>query len=115
MPHSYLSLELAALCIVLTGAYWRRSKPAVLPLPPSPKADFLIGHLRSLPSSNEHKVYRRWSEELGSEFWLELMICNLLVRNIIQYGMGRSHFTLAVRRTMEESASNDARGATQRG
>ncbi|KAF8714710.1 cytochrome P450, partial [Rhizoctonia solani] len=35
-------------------------------LPPGPKPDPLIGHLRVLPTSDEHLVYTRWAKELNS-------------------------------------------------
>lgn len=78
MSQSYLPLALAALGVMLTSTYLRRrNKPTDLPLPPSPKPDFLIGHLRSLPSSNEHKVYQQWSKELGSKSCLEATACSV--------------------------------------
>ncbi|CAE7138903.1 unnamed protein product, partial [Rhizoctonia solani] len=42
----------------------RTSKP---PLPPGPKPDPFIGHLRVLPTSNEHTVYAQWGKELNSD------------------------------------------------
>ncbi|QRW20999.1 cytochrome P450 family protein [Rhizoctonia solani] len=36
-------------------------------LPPSPQSDPLIGHLRLLPTSDEHRVYARWGKELNSD------------------------------------------------
>ncbi|CAE6462182.1 unnamed protein product [Rhizoctonia solani] len=38
-----------------------------LPLPPGPKPDPLIGHLRVLPTSDEHLIYTRWAKELNSD------------------------------------------------
>ncbi|KAH7320356.1 cytochrome P450 [Rhizoctonia solani] len=37
------------------------------PLPPSPKSDPLIGHLRILPSVDEHVAYKKWGDELKSD------------------------------------------------
>ncbi|CAE6431274.1 unnamed protein product [Rhizoctonia solani] len=45
----------------------RRSQRLKLPLPPGPKPDPLIGHLRVLPASDEHRAYARWGKELNSE------------------------------------------------
>ncbi|KAG8685209.1 hypothetical protein FRC09_014892, partial [Ceratobasidium sp. 395] len=58
---SILILALAFLCFRL------RSCGRQLPLPPSPNSDPIIGHLRVLPTSNEHLVYARLSDELHSD------------------------------------------------
>ncbi|KAG8710941.1 hypothetical protein FRC08_016524 [Ceratobasidium sp. 394] len=48
--------------------YWlsRRRRPS-LPLPPSPAAHPLLGHLLSLPSSNQHVAYRDIGKQLNSD------------------------------------------------
>ncbi|KAG8716390.1 hypothetical protein FRC08_009523 [Ceratobasidium sp. 394] len=54
-------------CLFITR-YWlsRRRKPT-LPLPPSPAAHPLLGHLLSLPSSNQHIAYRDIGKQLNSD------------------------------------------------
>ncbi|KAF8595469.1 cytochrome P450 [Ceratobasidium sp. AG-I] len=67
MPQVNLVLGVTGSWALLTWVYLKRIKQSSLPLPPSPKSDFLVGHLRSMPSSEEHKVYRDWSKVLGSD------------------------------------------------
>ncbi|KAB5588348.1 O-methylsterigmatocystin oxidoreductase [Ceratobasidium theobromae] len=62
---------LLGLLIVALGAVSlsRLSKRRKSPwrLPPSPKSDPLFGHIRFLPSVDEHIVYKQWSDELKSD------------------------------------------------
>ncbi|KAF8748675.1 cytochrome P450 [Rhizoctonia solani] len=60
-----LPLVIAALLLVswILYAMSRRTQK----LPPSPQSDPLIGHLRLLPTSDEHRVYARWGKELNSD------------------------------------------------
>ena len=67
MAHIYVALGVVMSFAALTLVYARKQKTNRLPLPPSPKSDFLIGHLRSLPSSDEHKGYQQWGKDLKSE------------------------------------------------
>ncbi|GAB1517009.1 hypothetical protein RhiTH_000052 [Rhizoctonia solani] len=60
-----LTLLLAG--ILTYAIYTRPSRAHSLPLPPSPKADPLIGHLRALPRSDEHLVYAQWGKDLNSD------------------------------------------------
>lgn len=62
----YLPLTLVSLCSLAYYVYTKRQK-SHLPLPPSPKSDFLIGHLRSLPSADAPRVYRDMGLELDSK------------------------------------------------
>lgn len=65
MLDDYLPLALISLCTVACYVYIKRPK-SHLPMPPSPKSDFLIGHLRSLPSSDAPRIYRDMGLELNS-------------------------------------------------
>ncbi|KAF8595468.1 cytochrome P450 [Ceratobasidium sp. AG-I] len=67
MSHIYVVLGVATSFVALILAYLRKQRTTSLPLPPSPKSDFLMGHLRSMPSSDEHKVYQQWGEDLRSD------------------------------------------------
>ncbi|KAG9091356.1 hypothetical protein FRC07_011869, partial [Ceratobasidium sp. 392] len=67
MAFSELMLNIGVLVLAATLWYFRPRRGDKLPLPPSPKADPIIGHLRSLPTSDEHLVYARLSDELNSD------------------------------------------------
>ncbi|KAF8672028.1 cytochrome P450 family [Rhizoctonia solani] len=48
--------------------YWgSKREQTSLSLPPSPKADPFIGHIRFLPSGKEHITYKQWGDELQSD------------------------------------------------
>ncbi|KAF8598008.1 cytochrome P450 [Ceratobasidium sp. AG-I] len=95
MSYSYLSLVLAVLCAVLAGVYLTTRNKSALPLPPSPKPDFIIGNLRSLPFSNEHKVYQQWSEEFGSD----IISLNILGKTLIVLNSSDAATELLVKRS----------------
>jgi hypothetical protein len=61
-----LSLTVSALVAATCLLYALPRRTRSLPLPPGPQADPLIGHLRKLPTSDEHRVYAQWSKELNS-------------------------------------------------
>ncbi|KAF8598024.1 cytochrome P450 [Ceratobasidium sp. AG-I] len=86
MASSYLTIVSATLWMVLSGIYIRkRNKPKTLPMPPSPKPDFLIGNLRSMPALNAQNVYRQWSEEFGSDIIsLNIMGMVFIVLNSVE-------------------------------
>jgi hypothetical protein len=66
MIHLY---KYGAILSLSTFIFWVRSKrnKRCGPLPPSPKADPLIGNLRTLMGIvDEPKTYRNWGTELGS-------------------------------------------------
>lgn len=57
---------LATAIVPLTLIYQYKKRKSRLPLPPSPPSEPLIGHLRVLPSADEHRAYRDFSTELKS-------------------------------------------------
>ncbi|CAE6435190.1 unnamed protein product [Rhizoctonia solani] len=65
-PDRYIAAGLISSLVVLLWWGLNRKK-AALPLPPSPKSDPLIGHLRFLPSVEEHVAYKKWGDELQSD------------------------------------------------
>ncbi|KAF8671233.1 cytochrome P450 [Rhizoctonia solani] len=60
-------LPLLLTSVLAYAIYIQLPRAGKLPLPPGPKADPLIGHLRVLPRSDEHLVYTRWGKELNSD------------------------------------------------
>ncbi|CAE6363075.1 unnamed protein product [Rhizoctonia solani] len=66
---TYLFTLFLALCVALVRSWLvpRRAKD-LLPLPPSPPSDPLIGHMRLLMGATDiSKEYGRWSSKLGSD------------------------------------------------
>ncbi|CAE6427800.1 unnamed protein product [Rhizoctonia solani] len=60
-------ISLIAVSIVLCAiAYRWHFKKVRMPLPPSPKADPIIGHLRCMPTEYQEVVYKEWGDELRS-------------------------------------------------
>ncbi|CAE6502301.1 unnamed protein product [Rhizoctonia solani] len=67
MSQIYAYISLAAACAILFWARLKRGRPHG-PLPPSPKADPLIGNLRTMMKIvDEPRAYRDWGLELGSD------------------------------------------------
>lgn len=62
LPFTYVLICLGALSLVLSRIAKRRRR---LPLPPGPPADFLIGHLRSLPTTASEETLIRWHRQYG--------------------------------------------------
>ncbi|KAF9002201.1 hypothetical protein BDQ17DRAFT_1204084, partial [Cyathus striatus] len=53
-------LALAAMYFV-----WFKQRKSRLPYPPGPPAEPILGHLRSIPSTNQEVVFREWSKIYG--------------------------------------------------
>ena len=49
----------------------RRNK--MLPYPPGPPADPIIGHLRIIPKEDRHEVFHGWSKTYGDVMYLEVL------------------------------------------
>ncbi|CAE6381379.1 unnamed protein product [Rhizoctonia solani] len=62
-----IPLTILAVVLITYVIHTRSPRARKLPLPPGPRADPLIGHLRALPTSDEHLVYTRWGKELNSD------------------------------------------------
>lgn len=82
MSNTGLVVTSVALCAASVYALSQRRKAGELPLPPGPKADPIIGHLRYLPSSNEEVVYKRWSDDLASMLFKALEQHSVLTKCI---------------------------------
>ncbi|CEL57258.1 O-methylsterigmatocystin oxidoreductase OS=Aspergillus flavus (strain ATCC 200026 / FGSC A1120 / NRRL 3357 / JCM 12722 / SRRC 167) GN=ordA PE=2 SV=1 [Rhizoctonia solani AG-1 IB] len=74
--------------------YILKQKKSALPLPPSPKSDPFIGHLRFLPSVEEHIVYKRWGDELQSD----IISLNMMGQTIIVLNSAEAADEILVRR-----------------
>jgi hypothetical protein len=61
-----IPLTVLLVFLITSLLYIRPLRARKHPLPPGPKPDPLIGHLRALPTSNEHLVYTRWGKEFKS-------------------------------------------------
>ncbi|CAE6488740.1 unnamed protein product [Rhizoctonia solani] len=88
-----------AVCLTsISGfALWwllKKRKEGALPLPPSPKSDPLIGHLRFLPSVDEHIAYKKWGDELQSD----IISLNMMGQVIIVLNSAEAANELLVRR-----------------
>lgn len=66
MSQSYVLILLVLLWAVVTLIRYRTLARQKLPLPPSITPEPFIGHLRSIPSTDEPRVYRDWGLELNS-------------------------------------------------
>ncbi|KAE9388626.1 cytochrome P450 [Gymnopus androsaceus JB14] len=53
--------------IVLTRRHTRK------PLPPGPRADPIIGHLRKIPSAHQPEVFHEWAKKYGDVLYLEVL------------------------------------------
>jgi hypothetical protein len=62
----YLEAFIAGLFVTLAFTIYLRPKRSKLPCPPSPKADFLIGHARVIPLEREWETFADWSKQLNS-------------------------------------------------
>ncbi|KAG8719499.1 hypothetical protein FRC08_002681 [Ceratobasidium sp. 394] len=65
MSYYQTVLPFIGLGVVVGWFFWKRG--ASLPLPPSPPAHPLFGHLFSFPSSNQHLAYRDIGKQLNSD------------------------------------------------
>ncbi|CAE6452922.1 unnamed protein product [Rhizoctonia solani] len=79
--------------------YKQQQRKHKLPLPPSPKADPIIAHLRCMPSEYEEVVYKAWGDELGSN----IISLNLLGQVIIVLNSVKDANELLVKRALQYS------------
>ncbi|CAE6431290.1 unnamed protein product [Rhizoctonia solani] len=81
------------------AVYKRQQKKHVLPLPPSPKGDPIIAHLRCMPSEYEEIAYKAWGDELGSN----IISLNLLGQVIVVLNSVEDANELLVKRALQYS------------
>ncbi|CAE6427787.1 unnamed protein product [Rhizoctonia solani] len=87
------------LCVSSTFVYkWHIGKQR-LPLPPSPKGDPILGHLRYMPTEYEEAAYKVWGDELGSS----IISVNLLGQVIIVLNSIEDANELLVKRALQYS------------
>ncbi|KEY71479.1 hypothetical protein S7711_03546 [Stachybotrys chartarum IBT 7711] len=81
---SWLTLvALLGAFVILAGKSRLSTKP--LPLPPGPPGDFLVGHLRKIPTENTAAAYARWSKEYDSDvIHLRTLGQSIIVLNSIE-------------------------------
>ncbi|KDN36310.1 hypothetical protein RSAG8_10932, partial [Rhizoctonia solani AG-8 WAC10335] len=79
--------------------YKRQQGKHRLPLPPSPKRDPIIAHLRCMPTEYEEVVYKAWGDELGSH----IISVNLLGQVIIVLNSLEDANELLVKRAVHYS------------
>ncbi|KAH9952213.1 cytochrome P450 [Amylocystis lapponica] len=68
--------------LVLLWQTWQRRLR--LPLPPSPPADPIIGHFRTIPRSHQSEVYYEWSKKYGDIFYLHVFGRPMVILNSLQ-------------------------------
>ncbi|KAL0947947.1 hypothetical protein HGRIS_010576 [Hohenbuehelia grisea] len=62
----------------LLASYLLRTRPR-FPLPPGPRADPLIGHLRSIPTKDEAKVFHEWAQRYGDVVYIHALGKSIVV------------------------------------
>ncbi|KAL1699156.1 cytochrome P450 [Schizophyllum commune] len=62
-----LTLQDLAVCILVYALHLRLKRSSSHPpLPPGPRAEWLLGHLRVVPQKDAARAYHRWSKQYGS-------------------------------------------------
>ncbi|CAE6502788.1 unnamed protein product [Rhizoctonia solani] len=89
----------AILCVISTIAYKWRDNGHKLPLPPSPKGDPIIAHLRCMPAEYEEAAYKTWGNELRSS----IVSVNLLGQVIVVLNSIEDANELLVKRALKYS------------
>ncbi|KAF9262292.1 cytochrome P450 [Marasmius fiardii PR-910] len=73
---------IATTCFIILRA--RRRRTQNVPLPPGPKPDPLIGHLRMMPTDNQADVFREWAKTYGDVIYLEVLGRKIVVLDKIE-------------------------------
>ncbi|KAG7094724.1 hypothetical protein E1B28_005544 [Marasmius oreades] len=64
---------------------WVRRRPGRnLPLPPGPKPDPLLGHLRMIPGENQPDVFSEWAKIYGDVMYLEVLGRKMVILDKIE-------------------------------
>jgi hypothetical protein len=64
-----LTLIVTLLSLLGFIVVFRRRRLLNVPLPPSPPSDFILGHLRHIPSENPEMQYAEWAKIYGKMFF----------------------------------------------
>jgi hypothetical protein len=64
-----LALIVTLLSLLGFIVVFRRRRSLNVPLPPSPPSDFILGHLRHIPSENPEIQYAEWAKIYGEIFF----------------------------------------------
>jgi hypothetical protein len=67
-----LTLVVTLLSLLGFIVVFRRRRLFNVPLPPSPPSDFILGHLRHIPSENPEMQYAEWAKKYGEIFFASL-------------------------------------------
>ncbi|KAF9446806.1 cytochrome P450 [Macrolepiota fuliginosa MF-IS2] len=69
------SFLITLVCVV----FFRRRRAVQVPLPPSPPADPILGHLRYIPSENPELQYAEWAKTYGDVIYLRVLNRSIVV------------------------------------
>lgn len=72
---------------------WKRRRPN-RPLPPGPPGEFLLGHIRIIPTENPEYAYQKWSKEYKSD----ILSFNVLGQPVIVLNSARAAIDLLDKR-----------------
>ncbi|KAF9440307.1 cytochrome P450 [Macrolepiota fuliginosa MF-IS2] len=80
-----LAMETLIATLLLIALAWtissRRRRTLGVPLPPSPPADPILGHLRYIPSQNPELQYTEWAKSYGDVIYLRILNRPIIVLN----------------------------------
>jgi hypothetical protein len=69
-----LTLIVASLSLLGFIVVFRRRRLLNVPLPPSPPSDFILGHLRHIPSENPETQYAEWAKIYGGILFSSIFV-----------------------------------------
>ncbi|KAF8884122.1 cytochrome P450 [Infundibulicybe gibba] len=81
---SAFTLALGVAIASLSLLYFQRKYIRPAPLPPSPPADSLIGHLRMATAKNPELVLHEWAQEFGDIFHTKILGQTMIMLNSVQ-------------------------------
>lgn len=84
-PFLMYLLLIGSICAVvssyLLSSFLRNKLP---PLPPGPPADFIIGHIRFIPSHHQETLFYQWGKIYGDVMYLYILGKPIIVLNSVQ-------------------------------
>ncbi|KAF5347272.1 hypothetical protein D9756_009969 [Leucocoprinus leucothites] len=76
-----MSICVFLVVLVVTTVWLKNRKRSALPLPPSPPADPILGHLRHIPSVAPEDQFATWSRIYGDVMLLRVFNRNMIILN----------------------------------